>query len=508
MSETGGTAPEEWRRTSPLSFVVSAILSLRSAGLPALAALIGTGAIRQGWIVIVPTLLVMGLFAALFSFFAWRHFRYRLGETDIRVERGLFSRTARSVPYERIQDVSLEQRLVPRLFGMVDVKFETGAGGKDEVRIRYVSTDEAQALRETVRVRMGDTAAETTETSAAEQPSPVLFAMNRKRLAIFGLFEFSLVAFAVLAGAAQQFDFLLSIDIWSYKSWVGLLGSPGHSLQGVGLAAQVIGATLAVAALSLVGLATGFIRTVLRDYGFRLEDTPKGLRRRRGLLTRTDVIMPLHRVQALKLRTGIVRRLFGWHELSVVSLAQDAKAGNHIVVPFGKLDEIAPVVAATGYALPMAQTAWRRPCLRHQIDRALLLLALPCFAALAVIGGGRWLGFGSQAMLTAVAALLALAGLIIVRTHFRWRHDRHAIEKDRIFVRQGWLAPRLDIASAVKLQSVEIVQGPLARWRGYADVKFGLAGGGLEIVGATLEDAQAIRTAVLDNIAKVDFSNT
>ena len=508
MSEKGGTAPEEWRRTSPLSFVVSAILSLRSAGLPALAALIGTGAARQGWIVIVPALLALGLLTAIFSFLVWRHFRYRLGDTDIRVERGLFSRTARSVPYERIQDVSLEQRLVPRLFGMVDVKFETGAGGKDEVRVRYVSTEEAQALRETVRARISDTVTGTAETSAAEETSAVLFAMDRKRLVIFGMFEFSLVAFAVLAGAAQQIDFLLPIGTWNYKTWLGLLGGSGHALQGVGLAAQVIGALLAVAALSLVGLATGFIRTVLRDYGFRLQDTPKGLRRRRGLLTQTDVIMPLHRVQALKLGTGIVRRRFGWHELGVVSLAQDAKAGNHIVVPFAKLDEIAPVVAATGFALPTAETAWRRPSGRFLIDRALLLFVPPCFAVLAVIGGGQWLGFGPQAMLPAVVALLALVGLIIVRARFRWRHDRHAIESDRLFVRQGWLARRLDIASAVKLQSVEIFQGPLARRRSYANVKFGLAGGRLEIVGANLEDARAIRSAVLGNIARVDFSHT
>lgn len=505
MSELRGTAPEEWRRTNPLSFVVGAILSLRSAGLPALAALIGTGAIRQGWIVIVPALMAMGLLTALFSYLAWRNFRYRLGETDVRVERGLFSRTARSVPYERIQDVSLEQRLVPRLFGMVDVKFETGAGGKDEVRVRYVSTDEAEALRETVRVRMGDTVTAGNEAARAVDTLPPLFTMDLKRLATFGLFEFSLVAFAVLAGAAQQFDYLLPIDIWSFQAWDRLLGGPGHALQGAGLAIQVIGATLAVAAFSLVGLATGFVRTVLRDYGFRLEDTHKGLRRRRGLLTRTDVIMPVHRVQALKMRTGIVRRRFGWHDLSVVSLSQDAKAGNHIVVPFAKLVEIAPVVAATGLALPTAQTVWRCPSRRHLVDHTLLSLIPPSLVAFAVLGSGQWLELPSQALLPVIAALLAVAGLVTARAHFRWRHDRHAIDDNFLFVRHGWFVPRLDIASPVKLQSVEIVQGPVARRRGYADVKFGLAGGSLAIAGIPLEDARAIRSAVLGSIVGVDF---
>jgi putative membrane protein len=68
---------------------------------------------------IVPVAAAILAVSVLFSWIAWRHFRYRLGDSDIRVERGLFSRTARSVPYERIHDVSLEQALVPRLFGMV-----------------------------------------------------------------------------------------------------------------------------------------------------------------------------------------------------------------------------------------------------------------------------------------------------------------------------------------------------------------------------------------------------
>ena len=179
-------------------------------------------------------------FTALFSYIAWRHFRYRLGDSDIRVERGLFNRTARSVPYERIQDVSLEQALIPRLFGMVDVKFETGAGGKDEVRIRYVTAEEAEGLRETVRVRKSGDARPggRSRTAPSKSQSHTLFTMDLKRLATFGLFEFSLVVFAVLGGAAQQFDFLLPFDIWNPEAWLRLLAGPGHWLQELGFAAQ------------------------------------------------------------------------------------------------------------------------------------------------------------------------------------------------------------------------------------------------------------------------------
>jgi putative membrane protein len=503
-------ALEEWRRTSPRSFVVGAIMSLRNAAFPALAALIGTGAWKTGLVAIVPAAAALLGFTALFAWIAWRHFRYRLGDSDIRVERGLFSRTARSVPYERIQDVSLEQALVPRLFGMVQVKFETGAGGKDELVIRYVTAQEGDALRETVRARKSGEAAVVSAGKAAppvEDSSRRLFAMDLRRLATFGLFEFSLVAFALIGGALQQFDFVLGFDIWNFRAWIDLLAGPGHWLQDLGIAAQAIGVALALFVLGLVGLLTGLGRTVLRDYGFLLEETPKGLRRRRGLLTRTDTVMPVHRVQALKVTTRILRRRFGWHALEVVSLASDAKSGSQVVVPFAQMREIAPVIRVAGFDLPDGITHWHRPSPRYRRDRA-LLGALPFALASALqLAVGPWLPDEAGAWYLLVAAGLGtVAALLAARQLFLSRHDRHAIDGERIYLRHGWLAPRLDIASRVKLQSIEIAQGPIARRRGYADLVFGVAGGTLAMGGVPLEDARLIRDGVLHSITRVDFS--
>jgi putative membrane protein len=510
VSDTSpAAAPEDWRRTSPTGFVVRALMAMRNAALPTLAALAGSGAWKQGWLVIVPVFaLACGISFAM-AWLAWRHFRYRLGDTDIRVEKGLLSRTARSVPYERIQDVSVEQALLPRLFGMVQVKFETGAGGKDELKIGYIAEAEGAALRETVRARKSgetrDTAGEAG--GVAEPEARPLFVMDMKRLLTFGLFEFSLVVFAVLGGALQQFDSLLQFKFWDFETWLHLLAGPGHTLSELGLATQVIGAVLALSVLGLLGLVTGIGRTVRRDYGFRLEETPKGLRRRRGLLTRTDVVMPLHRVQALKLTTGIVRRRFGWHGLSVVSLANDAKSESHVVVPFGTMEEIAPVVETTGFTLPVETTAWHTASRRQRTD-SVVLTVLPFVLltiAMAAIAS-RIDGLPAGGPMRAIGGLAAFGAFLTAREWHLWRHRRHAIDARQLFVREGWLAPHLAIASRVKLQSVEIAQGPLARRRGYANVKFGVAGGKLEMHGVPLDGARAIRAAVLDSIAAVDFS--
>ena len=506
---TPPTTAEEWRRTSRTGFLVRGIMAVRNAALPLLAALVGSGAWKQGWLVIAPLVALACAIGFATSWLAWRHFRYRLGDTDVRVEKGLLSRTARSVPYERIQDVSVEQALIPRLFGLVEVKFETGAGGKDELAIGYITEAEGAALRETVRARKSGEGAIAGAEDSAEPEARLLFAMDLKRLLTFGLFEFSLVVFAVLGGVLQQFDFLLSFDFWDFDAWLALLAGPGHRLGELGLVAQVLGAALALSVLAVLGLVTGLGRTVLRDYGFRLEETPKGLRRRRGLLTRTDVVMPLHRVQALRITSGIVRRRFGWHGLSVVSLAQDAKSESHVVVPFGTMEEIAPVVETTGFVLPGPATDWHMASRRQRNDSialAVLPLALIAVAALGVALAARAAGLPASGPLLAAFGLAAFGAFLAVRAWYLWRHRRHAIDARQLFVREGWLAPHLAIASRVKLQSVEIAQGPWARRRGYADVNFGVAGGKLAMHGVPLEAARAIRAAVLDSIAAVDFS--
>jgi len=71
-----------------------------------------------------------------------------------------------------------------------------------------------------------------------------------------------------------------------------------------------------------IGLVTGLVRTFLREHGFRLDRTDSGFRRRRGLLTLTDVSIPQKRVQAAILAAGPIRRRFGWGTLKLQGRGQ------------------------------------------------------------------------------------------------------------------------------------------------------------------------------------------
>jgi putative membrane protein len=495
----------EPQRTAPLSVLVGTLQSAQGAILPSIFLGISSGG--AGVLVGLGVGFALIVLGTLFAWLSWRRLTYTIGAQDIRVERGIFSRSARSVPYERIQDVSLEQALLPRLFGLVSVKFETGAGGGEDLSLAYLAQSEGERLRQLVREQRNTAnGAQSGSTDAAtrDDDSRALFAMGPRRLFTFGLFEFSLAVFAVLAGLLQYADNIVDFDPWDRDRIEAFVAANTGFLEALGRSAQIAGALAGLIGVFLIGSLTGMVRVFLREWGFTLERTPRGFRRRRGLLTRTDVVMPIHRVQGIAIGTGLVRYRFGWHRLSFISLAQDNGASSHVVAPFATLEEIAPIARTAGFELPGEDADWRRASGRYLLDGALFDGAM--FLIAAVIAGLATHIFAPELRDVAIGVPIVLAGLSIIAKALAWRFHRHALDAYQVMVRKGVLAPRVQVATRLKLHSVEVAQGPIARLRGYAHLYCGQAGGAFSIPGIPVARAYELRAKIIETIAATDFS--
>lgn len=488
------------QRLHPLGLIISLITGLPQLVFPIFAAIFGARQVDHP--AIVP--LIIGavlLFSLFFRWVAWMRFRYHLGEDDIRIERGVLSRSARSIPYDRIQDVSIEQKPLARLLGLGEVKFETGGGDGDDAKLSYVALADAAQLRETIKARKAGYGA-TVEAALAEEDESAtpVFAMDGARLLTLGLYSFSLVIFAMLGGLAQQFDFLLPFDLWDLSGWLDTAEVNGVSIDDIDMAMRIYGALAALAGLVAIGILTGIVRTILTDYGFRLDRTAKGFRRRRGLLTLTDVVMPVARVQAAIVETGPVRRRRGWHALRFISLAQESKQeSHHMVAPLARLGEFAPIIAEAGIALPGPDATFRKgPFLWWAVWALIPLVAvLIAVAAVTTFAGASF----------ALARWLLLIPMIFLfMAWLEWRNYGDLADASQLYMRENWWNRRLVIARQMKVQSAEIAQGPLARLLGLATLHFGIAGGTLRFAAIPLAEAQAIRDRVIVVVAPVDFS--
>lgn len=380
---------------------------------------------------------------ALFAFLTWWRFTYAIGADEIVIEKGLLQRQRRVIPFERVQDVAIEQKLLARLFGTAKVKIETGGSGADEGSLDMIALADARALRDHVR---GVAKAATADMPApAPMAEPMLFEMGLPRLLLAGLFNFSLIFLAAIAGVLQYLDQLGLVD------WDTLVTAE-RAKEATGLVSLRAGLSL-LAAVLVLGLVAGVVRTVGRDFGFRLTRTATGFRRRRGLLTLTEVVIPLRRTQAAVIESGPLTRALGWYSLSFQTLGAERKEGGmQIAAPFARLEELLPILVEAGFPAPPPRGDF------HGIPRRALLRQASPWLGLALLAEiGAYLFEPLAGIAVAVFGALGLLALL------RWRKHSYVVGDEALFVSKGLLKRRLWIVPFERAQVIEVARGPVQR---------------------------------------------
>ena len=442
------------RRLHPATLIarwLKLVPQMGAAGIALLAAGRGKGALLYLFI-FAAALAVGGLFAFLY----WWRFTYSVGANEIVIEKGLLHRQRRVIPFDRVQDIAIEQRLLARLFGTARVKIETGGAAKDEGNLDMIAIADAGALRDHVRhgPRPADAAVE------APPEEPVLFEMDLPRLLYSGLFGFSLVFLAVISGALQQLD---QLGLINWSDWF----TPQRADQAAHLVTLRLGLVLVGLVLGL-GLVAGVARTIARDFGFTLTKSEKGLRRKRGLFTLSEVVIPIRRTQVALIESGPVARWLGWHRLSFQTLGADRKEGGvQVAAPFARMAEILPILAIAGFPAPPPRADFHGVPRRAIVRQALPPLALGALAAIAAFR------FDARAGILA-AALLALAIVAVLR----WRRHAHALGGRALFVASGLLKRRLWIVPYEKAQTIRVSRGPIQRALNLSNLLVDTAGAG------------------------------
>ncbi len=99
-----------------------------------------------GGVILFIALIVALIF--LIQWLSWKNLTYELGSDEFSVYSGIISKKRMHVPYQRVQAVNQSAGLFHRLVGVCDVKVDTAGGAaNDGVRLTYMRTSEAEALR-------------------------------------------------------------------------------------------------------------------------------------------------------------------------------------------------------------------------------------------------------------------------------------------------------------------------------------------------------------------------
>lgn len=469
--------PEAWHRLHPLTVITELLRLLGQFAyllLAAFAARFFGGSDRFD----EPFFAALGGAGVLVALLRYLSLRYALWEGTLHIRKGVLFRQARAIPVDRIQNIDLKESLLGRIAGVVDLKIETASGAGAEAALSVLSRDAAARLKADLLAQRGATPAVAPPAEGAPERPPEPSAA--RPIGAVPLWQASLGDLLLLGATQNRAGAILGAIAGLFYLLQDLVGAGAQAGEGVvravfGMAPWAAAAAAAIALLILfaAGWLVSIVVTVVRYAGFTLAAAPRDrLVRSYGLLTRYESVIPLARLQALRLVANWPRRALGFWSVyaeTAGSFVDQDTGGASVLVPLLEEREKAALFRRILPGLDLDGVRWE-PVSRHAIRRGFIRYAI--LAAIVWVILGLALGhFPWWPVPVLGAAALGMAWL-------RWRTLCWAragefwLASSGVWRRTVWIIPER------KIQWVALRESPFQRRLSIATLDVATAGAG------------------------------
>jgi putative membrane protein len=377
------------------------------------------------------------------------------------VKEGIFFKSLRQVPYERIQNLNIERNLLHKLFNVGTLQVESASGAKPEAVIRVVADEQIKYIQQVIKnkgasvkldqaIEAGAVSEEAVD-EQIEEPAPI-YQMSNKDVTTFGFISHkALIPIGIVGSILSQNDFYrkkftnivqkfvgdLHVELWTWAEWL------------------IYGVAFSVVMLLTIWLSS-IILAFLKLYQFKLSRVDKSLHAEMGLLTKITANIPIKRIQLIKVKHSPLHRYF-----KKVSIKMETAGG--VTEQSGiTMKWIAPLIAKFDAQQLITQIqpevnwqdiqwinlelrAWKRV-----FKRMMLLVFIPMLPLLYFY---HWLGL-LPLLFTPWVYLYAKAYV---------RKAGYAVNDQIVAYRHGVLFHTVSIVKIAKIQNISYLQTPFDR---------------------------------------------
>ena len=298
---TAATPFTTWRRLHPAAIAVWISGIIGGFAIPLLVLLVFGG--ERGPLFFSAA---FGAIAVVGSAIRWTRYWYRLDGRTLVIRGGLLQRWERTIQPARIQSVDVVQKLTHRLFGVVELRIEVVGGTGTEGSLVALTPEEATRLR---ALLMADHVADDDPTE------PALVRMRAADLLLAGATGGRVAVVAAMAGWAFQVlpegTFVETLD--------RLAGARRSDFETI---------LVIVGVLLTASILISLVSTILVYWDFTAVRRDDRLVITRGLLQTRRSVVPIARIQAIRLEENLVRRAFGLASLRVLTAGYGRGSGD------------------------------------------------------------------------------------------------------------------------------------------------------------------------------------
>lgn len=439
----------EWQQVHPITPLVrgwafvAALLVVAFSQISQNVSGAGEVAHEVGWGPVALVLVVVVLGAFGYSALAWRVTRYAIDDETVYHVSGVVFRRQRAARIDRIQGIDVIKPLLARVVGLSELKIEVAGGQDSAVRLAFLRDAEAERLRNELLARAAGLHVPTRGAAAGAASGAGATAEGGGAESLSG--DGPVTVLPAPATAAPERELVAVPPGRIVRSLLRSGGTLVTAVFLVGVVVLLVAVREPAVVFSmlpgLLGAGGALWNRFTSEYGFRLAQSPDGIRLHHGLLEVRAQTVPPGRVQAVRVSQSVFWRSQDWWrvEVNVAGYVQQAKEPSQtVLLPVGTREE---ALLALWLVLPDLGV----DDVQGTLDAALTGTG-PEGGFVTSPRSSRWFD------------------------PFAWRRNGYLVTERALLARRGWLLRRLLVVPHERTQSIALRQGPLQRALGLATV--------------------------------------
>lgn len=431
---------------------------------------------------------LMVIVRIIFSYLKYKNFQFHLEANSFILKHGVIRKSKVEIPFERIQNINIEQNILQQILQVVGVQIETAGEGDAEIQIKALDRNTANALKKKLleekrssieENQVVDDVTSQGEENKLSQNEPT-FSADESEEEVFKLTLPALLKVGVSSNFFKGIAFLFVFIGTIYNFVIDVLA---HFID-IDFDEDFLDRIPETASLFvgvvLVFLFLGFIITVVstvtKYFGLRVVKTGENYELTYGLFKRITQVIKKSKTQVLTIETNPIRKLFGFYNVFVSQassrqLTEREKIGLVGINKFQFRDFFEAIFESDVDSVSFNKIAsskrlfirlfWRSAILFIGITLAHYFIFKDVYASIAV--------------LTLLVLLTSLYNSLVVKKSYL------GVSEDMICIGSGSIHTKQTYLAMYKIQSVQLKQNIFQRFNNHADVVIYTASGSIHV---------------------------
>ncbi|WP_440970580.1 PH domain-containing protein [Peribacillus frigoritolerans] len=385
----------------------------------------------------------------------WYTYKYQIKDGTLYITSGLVSKSYRTVPLHKVQNVQQRTTLFHKIFRLTSLTFETGmTGDQESVPFEMISRKEAERLEGEYASKQELPVIDISEERIAEDMEP----------AIEKTIHFTPSKHDVLKASFTSLSFLALIPILAtiYNTLDDFIDLENAE----GLLAKLLDKwwiiTIVIAGLICVAVAFGIVSTFVKYGKYEISSDHERIYIKKGVLDESAFSIRKEKVQAVEITQSIIKRVLGLAEVKLISAGStgDEELETNTLYPFlsierayGMVEEILPAYKVERSMRSLSKQAFKIRMLRPSFFWILSTLAIYYF----------------KPSLWYISLILLV--LIYTLRIMDYKNSRYLLNDEFIQIKSGSLETSLFITKRSKVIQIEVERSKPQKFFGLATIE-------------------------------------